>query len=135
MTTPSDFERNDRELEADLGRLAQTQAHQRAPAALHAAIRQNVHSAMQAQMLQTQAAPSASTTIEQRLWRWLNAHWWRMAYLGSTAAAVPLLTGALLGYQLTNADDALADPASEWLTSYSSITESSDAGAIEDLLP
>lgn len=99
-------------IDQQLAELAEQERHYQAPGALRAAIAQRVHNAMDQRLTDRRSLP-------ERTLQWLTARWWRMLPLGASAAAVPLLTGALLGYQLESADYPYEDPAADWITSYS----------------
>lgn len=121
-------------IEAALQGLAEVEGGHRAPAALKQSIQTSVHHAMQAARLETAAQTDATAQARgdvpfDHLWTWLSARWWRIASMGSTAALLPLLLGALLGYQLTDPEDLLADPADDWISSYSTLEASAAASS------
>ena len=130
MTDHNNSDQDSQSLDAAFSALAASERQHRAPATLRATIARDVHLAMRAQ-----AATDESASLLQRTLEWISAHWWRTISLGSVAAVIPLLTGALLGYQLTTADQTLADPANEWLASYSASADSSGEDSAGGLLP
>ncbi|MGI9326762.1 MAG: hypothetical protein ACR2PZ_16200 [Pseudomonadales bacterium] len=98
--------------------LAQKEQRHRAPQQLRAQILQRVH---EAAVTQTDGANATSSM--QHLIDWLTERWWRGVSIGATAAAIPLLSGVLVGAQLSPTEEALDDPADAWLASYAVATE------------
>ncbi|MFK7912988.1 MAG: hypothetical protein AB8B93_03670 [Pseudomonadales bacterium] len=130
MTDSQHNEQDQRQLDAALLALAAKEQQHQAPQALRLAIARDVQRAMRAQSANNQPA-----SVLQSLLDWISAHWWRTVSMGSMVAAIPLLTGALLGYQLTSEQQSLDDPAIDWLASYNTSSEPTDQEAAGDLLP
>ena len=117
-------------LDAALAALATSEREHRAPATLRAAISRDVHRAIS--LAATEPQPGSGL---QDLLEWISGHWWRALSMGSMAAAIPLLAGALLGYQFGSEGQSLDDPAIDWLASYSTSADITDEGAPGELLP
>lgn len=101
--------------------LAQKEQRHRAPQQLRTQILQRVQATAPGQ-----AVTADATLSLQRLIDWLAQRWWRGVSIGATAAAIPLLSGVLVGAQLSPTEESLDDPAAAWLTSYAVATESSE---------
>lgn len=128
--TDHDNATNPRQLDAALTALAETEQTHRAPQALRSMITRDVHRAMR-----IAAAEDKPVSVLQNWFEWTRGHWLRTLSMGSMAAAIPLLTGVLLGYQLTGEEESLDDPAIDWLASYSASADLTDQGTSGDLLP
>lgn len=102
--------------------LAQKEQRHRAPQQLRAQILQRIQELDAEQPVATDAASPVQQLID-----WLTERWWRGISIGATAAAIPLLSGVLVGAQLSPTEDSLHDPADAWLTSYAVAIESSEA--------
>lgn len=100
--------------------LVQKEQRHRAPPQLRAQILERVQETDPGQTGSAHAAWPIQQLID-----WLTERWWRGVSIGATAAAIPLLSGVLVGAQLSPTEDALDDPADAWLTSYAVATESS----------
>lgn len=128
--TEHDNASDPRSLDAALSALSAAEQNHRAPQALRATITRDIHRAMR-----VATAKNEPASMLQHLLDWAGGHWLRTLSMGSMAAAVPLLTGALLGYQLTGEEQSLGDPAIDWLASYSASTDLTEQDTPGELLP